>query len=350
MTPRFQRALALLAALAFMAGPRGAAQQPPKPPAQAPPQPEQDPRARIRTVTELVLVPVTVKDHTGATVPDLGKKDFRIFEDNVEQKIAVFSSEPFPLSVVVLLDDDLPTRTAAFVDASAGSLTGGLAPLDEAAVILFEQFPRTVIEFTADSDKLHERLKRLDLKHHAPGQGSAAMTSPPRLNTAPIETGVPQASRIPSAGSKSLDDAVFAAGELLRERGRERRKIILIVSDGRNSHHNTAKYEDVLRVLLSADISVYGIGVSEAVLNRGTSAIARYAHSTGGDAYYAPSRGDLENLYSRVLEQARNQYTLAYSPAGTDRTLEYHSIEVRAERRGLDLLTRDGYFSLVAKK
>ena len=347
-------AAAVLAVLAFSAGPVhhliGAAQQEQKPPPPPVPQDEGDSRARIRAITELVVVPVTVKDSSGGTVAGLGKNDFRILEDNVEQQIAVFTAESFPLSAVILLDDDLPTRTAEFVDKSAGALTAGMASSDEAAVMLFEQFPRAVIEFTSDADALRTRLERLDLAHHAPGQGSAVMTSPPRLNTAPIETGVPQRSRVLSSGSKNLDDAVLAAGEMLRDRGRDRRKIVVIVSDGRNSHNNTAKYKDVLRVLLSAEISVYGIGVSEAVLNRGTSAIAKYAHSTSGDAYYAPTRGDLESLYSRVMEQARNQYTLAYSPRGTDRTLEYHAIEVRVRRPGLDLLTRDGYFSIPAKK
>ncbi len=346
VSPRTAMALGMFALLLSSTGRRGAAQQAPKPPA---PQREEDPRARIRATVELVVVPVTVKDSTGNTVAGLGARDFRIFEDSVEQQIAVFSAEAFPISAVVLLDDDLPTRTAAFVDASAGSLTAGLGPADEAAVMLFEQFPRTVIEFTGDSDKLHDQLKRLDLQHHAPGQGSAVMTSPPRVNSAPIETGVPQAARVPSTGSKNLDDAVLAAGQMLHDRGRDRRKIILIVSDGRNSHHNTAKYQEVLRVLLSAGIAVYGIGVSEAVLNRAISAIGKYAHSTGGDTYYAPTRGDLEALYSRALEQARNEYTLAYAPRGTDRTLEYHSIEVRVRRPGYSIDTREGYFSVVAK-
>jgi VWFA-related protein len=338
-------ALAISAALALPAIPQSA--PPAKPPAQTQNQPE--PAPRIRTTVELVLVPVTVKDAAGETVADLGPKDFRIFEDDVEQKIASFSADPFPLSVVVLLDDDLPTRTAAFVGDSAGALTGGLGPRDEAAVMLFEQFPRTVIEFTSDSDALHDRLKRLDLQHHAPGQGSVAMTSPPRLNTAPIETGVPQRSKVAATSSKNLDDAVLAAGELLRDRGRDRRKIILVVSDGHNSHRNMAKYEDALRVLLSADISVYAIGVSEAVLNRIASPLGRYASATGGDTFYAPTRSDIENLYGRVCEQARNQFTLSYSPRGTDRSLEYHSIEVRVLRPRLKLLIRDGYFTLAPK-
>jgi VWFA-related protein len=305
---------------------------------------KQEPMKRLRTTVELVLVPVTVKDAAGNVVLDLRKEDFRILDEGVEQQIAVFSAEPFPLSAVVLVDDDLPPRTSDFVDKSLGAITGGLGPGDEAAVMLFEQFPRTVLEFTADNDKIHEALKRIELSHRPAGAGSPTLNSPPRLNTQPIETGVPSRSKVATKGSKNLDDAVLAAGQMLRERGRDRRKIIFIVSDGRNSRNNTASREDVMRVLLSSDISVYAVGVAEAVLNRGTSALAKYAGTTGGDVFYAPSRGDLESDYGRVFDQARNQYTLAFSPQGIDRSKEYQSIEVRARRPRLTLLTREGYF------
>jgi len=45
------------------------------------------------------------------------------------------------------------------------------------------------------------------------------------------------------------------------------------------------------------------------------------------------------------VDRARNQYTLAYAPSGTDRGAEYHSIEVRVRREGLTILTREGYYS-----
>ncbi len=70
--------------------------------------------------------------------------------------------------------------------------------------------------------------------------------------------------------------------------------------------------------------------------------MTKYAHSTGGDIFYGGmSRENLEELYARVSEQARNQYTLAYSGAHTDRSKLYHKIEVRVKRPGLSLLTRD---------
>src|SRR5205807_7923773 len=53
----------------------------------------------IRVPVTQVIVPVTVKDRSGNLVPDLNKGDFRIFEDNVEQKIAYFSADPVPLSL-----------------------------------------------------------------------------------------------------------------------------------------------------------------------------------------------------------------------------------------------------------
>ena len=57
----------------------------------------------------------------------------------------------------------------------------------------------------------------------------------------------------------------------------------------------------------------------------------------------------MEEFYSRVTEEARNQYTIAYTPAGTDRNTDYHSIEVRVRREGLTILTREGYYSGIAR-
>ena len=99
-----------------------------------------------------------------------------------------------------------------------------------------------------------------------------------------------------------------------------------------------------MKQLLSAGVSVYAVGVDAAILNRIKSVPARYAHSTGGDVYYAASGSALPDFYTQMAEQARYQYTLGYVPAGTDRTKNYHAIEVRVRRPGLTVLTRDGYY------
>jgi VWFA-related protein len=339
--------LALFALAVF-----GSSQSPAQGPSQAPSLETQDSRARIRTTVSLVVVPVTVKDGAGELVTDLEQTDFRVLEDGIEQPIALFSADAFPLSAAILVDDNLKRGTAEKVQKTLATLAGAFSASDEVSLWRFDQVPEQISEdFIGDNDKLLTQLKHIDLSSSFPGVGSYTMTDGPRVNTA----APPGPAKIPTEANghpntKHIDDAIFAAAQQLQDRPRERRKIIFLISDGQNAKNNTHKYEETLQLLLSSDISVYAVGVGEANLNRGitflgNNVLSKYAHSTGGDIFYGGvSRENLEGLYARVSEQARNQYTLAYSGAHTDRSKPYHTIEVRVKRPGLSLLTRDGYY------
>src|SRR5258708_22223699 len=75
------------------------------------PAPQQsEARTKISVNSDLVVLPVTVKDLHGNLIPDLQREEFRIFDDNVEQSVDVFTVEAFPLSLVVLIDDDLKSE------------------------------------------------------------------------------------------------------------------------------------------------------------------------------------------------------------------------------------------------
>jgi VWFA-related protein len=317
-----------------------------------PAQQAQDPRARIHTTVSLVVVPVTVKDSAGELVTDLQENDFRVFDDGVEQPIELFSVDAFPLSAAILIDDDLKTGTAQKVQKTLETLAGAFSASDEVSLWRFDQVPEQISEnFIADNDALLTQLKHIDLSSSFPGIGSYTMTNGPRVNTAQP----PGPAKVPTEANghpntKHITDAIYAAAEQLQDRPRERRKIIFLISDGQNTKNNTHKYDETLQLLLSNDISVYAVGVGEANMNRGitflgNNVLSKYAHSTGGDIFYGGiSRENLEELYARVSEQARNQYTIAYSGTHTDRSKPYHSIEVRVKRPGLTLLTRDGYY------
>jgi len=346
-------ALSALASLALFAlAVFGSAQSPGQGPGQAPSLETQDPRARIRTTVSLVVVPVTVKDGAGELVTDLEQTDFRVLEDGIEQPIALFSADAFPLSAAILVDDDLKRGTAEKVQKTLATLAGAFSASDEVSLWRFDQVPEQISEdFIGDNDKLLTQLKHIDLSSSFPGVGSYTMTDGPRVNTA----APPGPAKIPTEANghpntKHINDAIYAAAQQLQDRARERRKIIFLISDGQNAKNNTHKYEETLQLLLSSDISVYAVGVGEANMNRGitflgNNILSKYAHSTGGDIFYGGvSRENLEGLYARVSEQARNQYTLAYSGAHTDRSKPYHTIEVRVKRPGLSLLTRDGYY------
>jgi Ca-activated chloride channel homolog len=303
-------------------------------------------RSRIRTSVEMVLVPVTVKDGQGRLVNDLRLSDFEVLEDGVQQRIAFFSNSPFPLSAVLLIDNNLGGREARRLQESLVALAAGFSASDEVALMTFDQYPSLVLGLTSDQDRLFTQLKRLRLGSQIPGSASVPWTTGPRINRQPVGPGVPTppAMSISAAEPKNIDDAVYAAAQLLRHQPRDRRKIILLISDGNNSRHNAEKFKDVLHVLLSSDISVYAVETGMKILNP-KNVLGHYSSLTGGDLFRGESRDALEPLFSRVTDQARNQYTLGYIPQGTNRGEEYHSIEVRVHRPGLAILARDGYFT-----
>jgi Ca-activated chloride channel family protein len=308
--------------------------------------PQGDAPARIKTRSELVVVPVTAKDRHGNLVSDLRREEFRILEDGVEQQIALFSADSFPLSAVVLIDNDLPLKTADEVQKSLMAIAAGFSSSDEVALMMYDLFPQTVLDFTPDNDKVFTQLKRMRLGSDFPGQGSGPMTAGPLVNRQSDQPKVPTAGvTLSPSASVNLTDAMYAAGQLLKSRGRDRRKIIFLISDGSDSRHNTMSYEDTIQVLLSADISVYAVAVGPALLKHGSSLLVKYANATGGDFYYVSKQEDLEKLYTKMTEEARTQYTLAYMPLNPDRSKDYHSIEVRVKRLNLDLLARQGYFT-----
>ncbi len=309
--------------------------------------------ATIRIPVNQVIVPVTVKDGAGRLVPDLRRDEFRVFEDNVEQKIASFIAEPIAISMVVLIDNDLNSRDARQVEQSLRAIVAGLSLTDEAWVCRFDQRFHPGKGFLSDQDKLLIELKRTRLDEEpSAGSSSAAIANSPSINghsatgDAPNMTG--PTLNIKGQPTKALDDAVYAAAQLLKDRDpeRQRRKIIFLISDGVNGpKFNVNNYDTVLKELLRYNITVYGIGVGSAYFERRFERLSKYAHDTGGDVYYGMKSRAMEELYARVTEEARNQYTLAYAPSGTDRGLEYHSIEVRVRREGLTILTREGYYT-----
>lgn len=354
----------LLLGLGLFAAAAAFAQQQPGQPAAPRPQPapaQQQGGRPITAITRLVYVPVTVKDNQGQLVGDLTRSEFRIFADNVEQKIVSFSSEAVPLSAVVLLDNDLNQRVGAQVQKSLSTIAAGFGPRDEVALVTYDQFPRTVSDFSNNNDALYTTLKRLDLGSHnqqvigGPVNSGASGAGPPPSHAGPIGSGPPPAASVQLHGSgryqkeTAMNDAIFSAGEMLKGRGRDRRKIIFLVSDGVNAS-NDHSFDETLRSLLFSDIAVYsisvthGLPVGKSLVQKGKAELEKYAVDTGGDTFYGAKQEDLERLYSAVTEQARNQYTLTFSPEDVGKGQDYHPIEVRVRRPDLSVESRQGYY------
>ncbi len=304
--------------------------------------------APIRVYSSTVVVPVTVKDRNGNLVPDLKKDEFRIFEDKVEQEIRTLSVDPVPLSIVILIDNDLKRKDEEQVEPSLVSIVGGLSASDEAFICRFDQLFYEGKGFTRDQDTIVTELKRTDLASESSAPAPGGPFNGPTINNAPAPgapTNPAGLQAIKGQPTKALDDAIYNSAMLLQGRdSRARRKVILLISDGQNgAKFNTHSYDDTRAELLRQGIAVYSVATGSSYFERKFNRLVSYSHDTGGDIFYGAKQNSFSDFYSRITEEARNQYTLTYSPKG-DRKVDYHSIEVRVRREGLTILAREGYY------
>ncbi len=342
-------AIVLAAGSALAQARQSARQETPAVRTQPLPQPaaqQSEVRTKISVNSDLVVLPVIAKDRQGNLVPDLRKDELRIFDDNIEQQTEVFTAEAFPLSLVVLIDDDLKSQDAAQMAPTLRAITAGIGPSDEALICRFDLSFYPGEGFSSDLNQLWADLKEAQ-DHSGPSTAGPVpyVSSPSGHSLGVGEPPLAAPTDLGSSPTKALDDAVHSAAELLHDRGASRRKVILLISDGLNGpqfNHHT--YADTLEALLHDNISVYSLAVGHS-LKRKFSRLLSYANDSGGDIYYAVQSAAIERLYSRITEEARHEYTLAYVPHGNNRNTGYHPVEVRTTREGVTIKTRQGYYT-----
>ncbi len=285
---------------------------------------------KLRVDVNFVSVPVTVKDHDGHLVEGLLQKDFSIYENNIAQKITFFTSDPFPLSTALVIDVGLPETTLKKVSQTYSALTGAFGPFDNTAVFTYGNSVTKQSDF-GNAQRLSIALNRIrDITGNTPGpvQLGGPFGSGPTNNGKPIDPGRLQVNT-PSRPSSVLNDAILTAAQDLSHQSRESRKIIFVVSNGRE-YGSRASYDQVLKVLLTQNIAVYAIGVDSAAMpgyrelgklhipTQGyTDILPKYANATGGDVLNEMSRETIESAYQQITLQARNQYTVGYKTTQT---------------------------------
>lgn len=327
----------------------------------------------VRNVNQ-VLIPVMVKDEDGRLVGGLLPKDFSVLEGGTQQKLNFFSVDPFPLSAAVLLDLGLPDVAIQKINKTFPSLQGAFSQFDEVAVYTYSSTYSRQKDFSPIGNSLSEVLNSLKTargrNNGPPVTGGPLGPQGPIINNVPIDPGAPTVST-PPREAHVLNDAVLAAAIDLGKRDRARRKIIFVLSDGRE-YGSTASYRDVLRVLLSNGILVYGIGVEGAAIPLYGAAqkkirlpkfgygdiLPKYANATGGEILNELSQSQIDRAYARVIGDARNQYTLGYVTPATPSSA-YRQIEVLVARPGcrtsklrpcVDVIAKDGYYPLPPSK
>jgi VWFA-related protein len=320
----------------------------------------------IKITPTLVVIPVLVKDNDGRLVNGLQSKDFSVLENGKRQSLTFFTSASFPLSAAVIFDLGMPDVGVKKVQDTLPALQGAFSQFDEVAIYTYSSTVSRVSDFGTVGQKLTALLNQIKTYNGA-NNGPPVTSGPlgpqgPMINGHPLDTPI-QPTITPPKEARVINDAILMAARDLSKRDRTRRKIIFVISDGRE-RRSTASYSDTLKVLLTQNIIVYAVGVeSAAIPGYGTlqklrvpklgigygNILPKYVSATGGGTVYTEmARAGIESAYARAIGDARNQYTLGYAPGkGIG---GYRQLEVRVRRPDVKVYARDGYYPLPVAK
>lgn len=307
----------------------------------------QDEYFKLYATTNQVMVPVTVKDDSGRMVYGLSAKDFQVLENGKKQNLNFFTEDPFALSAAVIIDLGMKDVDLQKVNHTFPALEGAFSEFDELSIYVYDNTVSQLSGWQAAGQQLSatlEQLRRVRGQNNGPPVTSGPLgPQGPMINNVPVDPAAPTV-YTPVQEAHVLNDAVLKAALDLAKRDKSRRKIIFVISDGREYRSN-ASYRDVLRVLLTNNIMVYAIGVGgPAIPGYGKLSklhIPRFGYSdilpkyvnatTGGDVFNQLTRVGIEDAYAEVMNEARNQYTMGYSTHGSPAS-SFRDIEVLVDR------------------
>ncbi|HSB11515.1 MAG TPA: VWA domain-containing protein [Blastocatellia bacterium] len=287
----------------------------------------------LRLETLLVSVPVMVLDQHGKYVPGLNKSDFKVFEDGIEQTVEHFTAVEEPFSVVLMLDSSQSTKfSLPDIKAAALAFVEQLRPQDEVMIVSFDSRVWVDAELTGDRDELRSAIK----------------------NT---HTGF---------ATRLYDALYLVLTDRLRDvRGR---KAIVLFSDGLDSISMISDAAGALERAEKYGVFVYPIqyGTERAKLDRldprsslntgpgqfreraafdtAVEFMKGLAARTGANYYEANTLGDVDQAFTRIAAELRQQYLLTYYPSNTKRDGRFRRITVKAPTQPSAIIrAREGY-------
>jgi Ca-activated chloride channel family protein len=269
----------------------------------------------------LVLLDVTVVDPANKPVMDLKQDEFLVTEDKSPQKIEFFSREQVPVSLVFAIDTSgsMRPKLDTVVKASSNLVKEGRAG-DEMAVIEFKDQPELLEEFTGDINDVIDTLNGL------------------------------VASR-----QTAMLDALYLAADYASKEGKNRRKAVLVVTDGLDND-SYYKFNEVVNHLREIDVQIYLIGFisdldrdsglfKKSAKDKAENLLTKLAEETGGKAFFPRELSETHNIAEQISTDLRTQYSIGYYPSNSKKDGSFRAVKVQVNSgsRRLIARTRNGY-------
>jgi Ca-activated chloride channel family protein len=342
---RSRRNISILLACVLSASilPQIAAQDPPQPPQPKPAIEQKSDRSRrsdrrqgsqsdqsqepggesIRIDTELVQLDVSVIDQNNNPVFSLNKEDFTVYEDKVKQTINSLSREEVPLSFGIVIDTSGSMRPKLQTVANAArDLIKQMRADDEAFLAQFKAESELVQEFTGDKRELEESIEELF-----------------------------------TSGGTALLDAIIATSDYSQEKGKRRRKAIIVMSDGLEKN-SAVKEREVISAIKENEVQLYMIGFLEdeeskslfgkSATKKAQELLVRLAEDSGGKTFFPRDLSEIPAIAAQISKDMRTQYIISYYPTNSLRDGTFRTVRVEVNsnnRRKLIARTRQGYYA-----
>jgi Ca-activated chloride channel family protein len=306
--------------------------EPPAAPPQQRPAPPSD-VPRFTAEISLVNVSFSVHDRNGALLANLGKDDFRLYEDGVPQQPKFFSREQdsgLTLGLTVDCSNSQRGLEEENLLVALAFLRRVLRPAqDRAFVAAFARRVLLVCPLTASLDRLEEGLRRL-----RSGVYQDALLSAPRPGM---------------SGSSAVFDGIYWPARKVFD-GLAGRKALIMIGDGRENVSGVSLY-DTIELLQSGDVIFYGLD------NGGTSDLnhpnlmPRIATETGGREFKVESgtgrrqQSKLQQAFDEIERELRAMYSVAYVSTNPARNGKFRRIEVRPVNAAHKTRARPGYYA-----
>jgi Ca-activated chloride channel family protein len=286
----------------------------------------------IKLGAALVTVPFNVTDKKNAYINTLAKTDIDVLEDNKPQQIFSFERQTdLPITIAMLIDISGSEENTLPIEKNAGSRFFSKvlrANKDLGAVVTFENEALLIQDLTPDAGKLQRALGKV--RPAVVSASSGGVTGTPPI----IDSG---------AGSTALYDAVYSVSSdlLRREAGR---RVIILITDGEDTSSKLKMREAIERTWRS-EVIIYSIGIGEfGGIN--SSVLKKMAAETGGRAFFPRREVDLDEAFSQIDEDLRQQYILAYQPTNEIKDGSFRTIQVKVkDRKDVTVRHRRGYFA-----
>ena len=343
------------------------------------------PATTVSVDVRAVSVPATVRDKHGKILSDLAKDDFTLEEDGHPVSIQYFSRDTdLPLTLGLLVDTSMSQRTVLDQERAASGtfLEKMMRDKDTAFLIHFDREVELLQDLTSSRAKLEDAIALLKTaepreedQSSPSGSGSGGSGGNRGGGGGNWPNGGHQRRQHHGGGTQLYDAIYLASNEVMKNQ--KGRKALVVLSDGVD-RGSKESLQSALEAAQRADSLVYcvlfkgeepgqgfnrrgfgypggdsmggghhhgggGQGYPQEERPDGKKIMEQIAKETGGRFFEASKKQPLDQIYSSIQEELRNQYSLGFTPDKAD-SAGYHRLLLKTKRNDTVLQTRDGFY------